>query len=342
MNHIADHVSISGYTDVYYAYYSDSVGTDQYQKFPVISPKSNVFGINIVQLSAQYTTDKIRATTTFHYGDIPTGAWSSVNNILQEANIGFRLHKKIWLDAGLFKTHIGTEALLPKDNIASSLALISYYEPWFQSGVKLTYNANDQWQLCLHVLNGYNEFNDNNRFKSIGIAIGYTINSNGTINYNNMLGDELPDSRTTHHLRFLNNLVFNYQLTSVLKTSIGVDYMIQQHATLPDERKTAAAYGGIFAVKYQIKPMIALYARAELFSDKHGFLTGTFLNTENELTGLKATGITAGMEYKATSNSYIRLEARDMILDKKQHYFRTNGANTNSRFEVMINAGIWF
>lgn len=342
INKIADHVSISGYTDVYYANYSDSAGTDRIQKFGVISPKSNEFGINIVQLSAQYTAEKIRATTTLHYGDIPAGAWSVVNNFIQEANIGFRVHKKIWLDAGLFKTHIGTEALLPKDNIASSLAMISYYEPWFQAGVKLTYTANDQWLICLHILNGYNIFNENNQNKSIGGSVSYTINPKGSISYYNLVGDELPDSKTIHHVRFLNNLVFSYQLTSKLKTIIGVDYILQQHARLPDQKKSSTAYGGIVAVKYQLKPLIDIYARADLFSDKNGFLSGTIINTSNELTGLKESGYTAGVQYKPTLNSYIRLEGRDMIMNHKQKIFTTNGVNTNHRFEVMVNAGIWF
>jgi hypothetical protein len=153
---------ISGYADAYYAYYSDSVGTNKYQKFPVISPKSNVFGLNIFQLTAQYTSEKIRAVGTLHYGDIPVSAWSPVYNFIQEANVGFHVCKKIWIDAGFFKTHIGTEALLPKDNIASSLAIITVYEPWFQAGVKLSYAPNDKLSLCLHLLNGYNTFVDNN------------------------------------------------------------------------------------------------------------------------------------------------------------------------------------
>ena len=116
---VPESFKFSGYVDAYYAYYTDSVGTNKNQKFGAVSPKSNQFGINIVQLTAQYSADRVRAIATLHYGDLPSAAWSPVYNMIQEANAGVRLTKKIWLDAGFFKTHIGTEGLLPKDNITS-------------------------------------------------------------------------------------------------------------------------------------------------------------------------------------------------------------------------------
>ena len=143
---IPESFKVSGYVDTYYAYYTDSVGTNNYEKISVISPKSNQFSLNVIQLTAQYTAENVRAVATLHYGDIPSSAWSPDFNMIQEANAGFRISNKFWLDAGFFKTHIGTEALLPKDNIVSSLAVITFYEPWWQSGVKLSYLPNNRAQ----------------------------------------------------------------------------------------------------------------------------------------------------------------------------------------------------
>ncbi len=335
-------IKISGYVDAYYARYSDSVGTNNYQKFPDISPKSNVFGINSVQLTAQYTGEKIRAVTTFHYGDMPSSAWSPVFNLIQEANAGVRLTKKIWLDAGFFKTHIGTEALLPKDNIASSLAIITFYEPWWQAGLKVTYTPNSTWLVCLHVLNGYNTFVDNNKSKSYGLSLSRTLGDKGSLGYYNLIGDETPENIKGTHLRMLHNLVFNYQLTPKFKTILGVDYITQKHSKITDSTKTASVYSAILTLRYQLKPKFAVYARGETFSDKDGFLTGQFVDNVNKITGFIVSGVTAGLEYKPTDNSFIRLEGRELMMNSNQQIFRTNGANTNNRTEVMINLGIWF
>ena len=333
---------ISGYVDVYYANFSDSVGTNNYQKFPVISPKSNIFGLNIAQLTGQYTSQKARALATFHFGDMPVSAWSPVFNVLQEANAGLRITKKIWLDAGFFKTHIGTEAFLPKDNIASSLSIITFYEPWWQAGIKLSYAPNDKAFICFHVLNGYNTYVDNNKKKSYGITFNYTFNEKASIGYYNLVGEEMPENIKISHLRFLNNLVFIYQITEKLKTIIGVDYITQQHSSIADTTKTAMIYSGIITLKYQLKPKFGIYARGETFSDENGFLTGTIVDSNNKQTGFKVNGATLGFEFKPMDNTFIRLEGRNLIMDKDQKIFRTDGANTNSRIEAFIHIGVWF
>ncbi len=331
----------SGYADAYYAYYTDSVGPNNFQKFPVISPRSNVFGINVLQFTGQYTSDKIRAVGTVHFGDIPTSAWSPVFNIVQEANVGFRLSKNLWLDAGLFKTHIGTEALLPKDNIASTLSVITVYEPWFQSGAKLTYTPNDKLTLGLHLLNGYNTFVETNSYKSIGMAVTYLLGNRGSIGYFNLLGEEYPDSINASHFRILNNLVFTYDLTKKLKVLAGADYIYEENSSISNT-KPAHIYSGILTLRYQLLNKLGVYARGEIFNDASGALTGRITDAKSKTTGYILTDETAGLEYKVSDNSYIRLEGRQIQMDKDQQIFRTDGAFTNVRTEVMLHCGVWF
>lgn len=339
---IPETIKFSGYVDAFYAYSSDSMGVNQFQKFPNVSPKNNQFGINIFQLSAQYTAEKVRATATIHYGDLPSGAWSTDYNIIQEANAGFRLTKKLWIDAGLFKTHIGTELLLPRDNITSSVAVVTYYEPWWQAGVRLTYTPSDKLLITLHILNGYNTFVENNKSKSYGLGVSYALGEKGNINYYNLIGDDSPDAAETKHLRFLNNVVFNYEFTKKFKTTIGVDYITQQHSSLSDTTQSAAAFSAILTLKYQLKPRFAIYARGETFSDKNGFLTGVITDAKNKQTGYVVNGATVGVEFKPAENAYLRFEARDLMMENNQKIFHTDGANTNSRIEAMVHLGVWF
>ena len=326
---------ISGYTDVYYARYTDSVGLGNYQKFPVVSPRNNQIGLNIVQLTGQYTSANVRAIVTLHYGDMPASAWSPQFNMIQEANAGVKLAKKLWLDAGFFKTHIGTEALLPKDNIASSLSIITVYEPWYQSGVKLTYLPNDKFLFCLHILNGYNTFVSINNKKAAGVSFLYTMNDKFSFGYYNLLSDNTPDSIKTSHVRFLNNFVFNYQISPKIKVVAGADYIGQQHSGLIDPNKYASVYSLIVTMKYQFVTKFGVYGRYELFDDNDGILSGATNRYDPN-------GVTLGAEYKPTGNSYIRLEGRELIMDDSQKIFRTDGQNTNTRYEAMINLGVWF
>ena len=322
--------------------YTDSIEKNKFHQFPVVSPKSGFPGLNIFQLSGQYTAKKFRAAVTLHYGDIALASWSPSLNLVQEANLGVRLGKNFWLDAGLFKTHIGAEGLAPKDNITSSMSLVVYYEPFVQAGLKLSYAPNDKLALGLHILQGYNNFKDNNKKKSLGISFSYALGSKGSIGYNNYIGDDTPDSIQTKHFRFLNDLIFTYQLTSKLKMLLSADYTIQQNSGIISPTRSASAYGGLATLQYWLHPKLALYARGEYFSDADGFFTGAITDKQNKLTGLKLWGITGGLEYKPIPEGFIRLEFRQFQLDKNQEIFMWRGVDQSSRFEWMLHSGFSF
>jgi hypothetical protein len=128
-------LTTSGYVSTYIAHYSDSVAIGSYEKFPTVAPYSDAFSINIAQLSTRFVSQGARANLTLQYGDIPNSAWSSRFTNIQEANAGIRLVPRLWLDAGFFRTHIGLESIQPRENIASSIAVITYYEPYLMSGL---------------------------------------------------------------------------------------------------------------------------------------------------------------------------------------------------------------
>jgi hypothetical protein len=114
---------------------------DGYEKFPTSAPRSEAFGLNIAQLTAKFAAEKVRGVFTMHYGDIPQSAWSTQFNMIQEANVGIAFGKKIWLDGGFFRTHLGCESIQPRENMNIGVALTTYYEPYFLSGIKLSYQV---------------------------------------------------------------------------------------------------------------------------------------------------------------------------------------------------------
>lgn len=333
-------IKVSGYVDAYYAYYTDSVGIGKFQKFPSISPRSNQFGLNTAQVTFQYDAEKVRALATLHYGDIPVSAWSGTFNNLMEAHAGVRLCKKVWLDAGFFRTHVGTEGLLPRENITSSVSVNTIYEPYFESGVRLNYNPNDKLAVSFLILNGYNIYEDNNESKSVGALITYALGSKGSIGYSNYTGDDSPEEETISHTRIHQSLFFNYQVKK-LKIQIGGDYCVQMNSDTT-HRETASMISGVVSLKYQCCLRAAVYGRGELFNDPQGFMSTLITDNKNRQTGYKLFGTTEGIEYKPTDNSYIRLESRQLITDKEQQIFNWKGTIRNYRLEIMVNMGISF
>ncbi|HLX52864.1 MAG TPA: outer membrane beta-barrel protein, partial [Aquella sp.] len=307
-NDSAHGIKFSGYVDAYYAHYSDSVGAGKFQKFGAISPISDNFGVNIAQLTANYNSKRIRATVTLQAGDLPRAAWSPVYNYIQEANAGVRLAKNLWVDAGFFKTHIGTESLLPKDNICSSVSIITFYEPWWQSGVRLTYTPSDKFTGALYVVNGYNQFVAINKKKAAGLALTYNISDRFSIGYYNLLSDDTPDSISISHWRLLNNVVINIDITKKLKLQAGVDYIVQEHSDISyipgyTDYSTAFANSGIVTLRYQWFKKLAVYGRYEVLNDQMGIITSPN-NYDANNPAFHIMGGTLGIEYKPTESSY--------------------------------------
>ena len=333
---------ISGYVDAYYAYYTDSVGTGNFQKFPSVSPRSNQFGLNTAQLSFQHDAKKVRAVVTLHFGDIAKSAWSSTLNNVMEAHAGIRLCKKLWLDAGLFRTHFGTEGLLPKENFLSSVSVNTFYEPYFEAGARLNYLPDDKWSISIYGLNGYNMFEDNNKKKSIGMLVTYAFSDAGNVGYSNYIGDDSPETDSITHLRIHQNLFFNYRHKK-LKIQIGGDVGFQENTDIVYKKNVGATmYSGIAALRYQAKEKYAVSIRGEIFGDRQGFMSGVILDKENKYTGLKLWGLTVGAEYKPTADSYIRLEGRQLQMEKNQEIFYWDKKYTSRRLELSCNVGISF
>lgn len=333
--------SLSGYVDVYYGMYTDSVGPGNFQKFPSISPRSNSPSLNTAMLTMQYNGKKMRSFTALHFGDFANSTWSNTYGPVMEAHMGVKVCDKLWVDAGLFRGHFGTEYLLPVENIASSLAVASYYEPYYESGLRLNYSPTSKFDINVYLLNGYGIYNDNNEKKSFGAALSYTFNEHWNIGYTNYIGDDSPPGDNTSHLRVAQNAFVNFQMKR-LKVQVGGDYMMQGHSDLDDAGKTAGMFSALATIKYQLPKTFAICARGEMFNDGNGILTGVIKDRTGKMTGYALWGATLGAEYKPTPGSYVKLEGRMLQMDKDQFIFRYNGVGQNNRFEVMVHAGISF
>lgn len=329
----------SGYISTYYAHYNDSVGQHNYSQLPTVAPYSDRFGLNIVQFGAAYTSRLVRGTFTLQFGDIPQSAWSAKYNFIQEANVGVRIVPKLWFDIGFFRTHIGLESIQPRENVASSIATTTYFEPYFLSGAKLTYSFNKKFTLQANAFNGFNTFVETNKNKAFGLSVLITPNDRFSLTINAITCDEYPDSVQVSHQRFYTNL---YAVCKTPRWDIGAEYNfgMQEHSLLSDSSQTAYMQSALLAVKFKLKKFVAFYSRGEFFSDPNEILTGPVVNSHHDLIGLHIFGATLGMEVKPIKNSYIRLEGRTLHTNRNEDIFRVNHSLSNHREELICTMGV--
>jgi hypothetical protein len=327
---------IKGAVDAYYAWDTDKDKTQR--QFVSFEPFRDQFKLNIAQVSLSYNSEIVRGKVTLHYGDIPAINWPSNMQYIQEANIGFSPYKNLWIDAGYFLTFVGAEGM-PMNSIFSSFSIGSYHEPFFESGIKISYDFSEKFSSCLHIMNGYNVLEDNNKNKSLGFELTYKPTSKITFDYNVIIGNEIPTDINNPKLRVYNNLFANYTPTEKLDLILGIDFATQEKSKITDSTASASLFSAFLTGRYKITPKFFFSVRAEYFSDADGFLSGTFTDSDGNLSGLKSWGLTGAFEYRPIQNYYVRLESRFLSADSKLKIF---SENSNSRTEATLNMGFEF
>jgi hypothetical protein len=326
-------LKIDAYISVYYAHYDDEITSNGFVQFPTMAARNDQAGLNMALLNLNYKNKKIRGNLGIHFGDIAMAAWDKELNMIQEAYAGVQILKGLWLDAGMFRSHLGVESVQPRENITSSMSIVDDYEPYFFSGAKLTYAINTKISLQVNAFNSYNSFIDNNKNKLLGFSAVYDPVKEVTLTYNFITGDETPDSINMKHQRFYNNFYVTYKHKKLL-LALELNYGFQRHSLVTDHISTANLYSGLLIGKYQLFKKLSFYGRGEYFSDESSVLTGA-INT-----GKYICGATAGMEYKPYKTCAISAEWRGLQSDKL--IFRQKNYMLNQRNEVILCLDLWF
>lgn len=334
-------VVFSGYVDAYYAHYSDSSSSDGFSKFPTCAPRNNQLGINILQLSAKYNSRLFRGTITLFGGDCPKSSWSPHLNFIQEANIGFRVVKKLWLDAGFFRTHFGLESIQPRENMTMSLATTTYFEPYFLSGAKLTWQHSDKLAIQINAFNSFNQFLETNKNKALGLSIAYNPSNKLTTSFSGIWCDESPVNSIVKRNRLYSNLCVVYKSNRMVVGLEG-NFGLQQHSVLTDANATAFMYSSLLAFKYRFTPRWAGYVRGEIYSDPNEILTGPVVNANHQYVGIDLVGTTSGIEFRPIPNSYVRFECRYLQTHANEDIFYIKEKPSNQRIELIAGIGLWF
>ena len=325
---------ISGYVSTYYASYDDeAVDNNGFVKFATMAPRSKEFGLNMALISMQYHGKNIRSGLGIHFGDIAKAVWPTEFNMIQEANAGFRLHKKLWIDAGFFRSHIGIESTQPRENITSSMSLANNFEPYYLAGAKLTYVVSDKVALQINSFNSFNSYVETNKNTLVGFSMIIDPNENVSFTYNFISGDETPTGALIKKQRYYNNIYASYKTRKVY-LGAEFNYGWQEHSKKNDVTANATVLSGLIVGKYQFHKKFGAYARQEYFSDPDNVLTGTLS------TGKNVFGTTAGMEYKPFKN--VALSGEGRVLQTDELIFKQGSFLTNRRLEFTVCLDLWF
>jgi hypothetical protein len=162
-----------------------------------------------------------------------TGTYANANlsaepgvlkNIL-EANAGVKIskNKNLWIDAGIFGSHIGFESAIGKDCWNLTRSILADNTPYYEAGAKISYTTdNGKWFLSGMVLNGWQRIQrvDGNSLPSFGTQITFKPTSTVTLNSSSFIGTDKPDS--ARQMRYFHNFYGIFQVSSKLGVTVGI------------------------------------------------------------------------------------------------------------------------
>lgn len=331
--------TFTGYVELYYIYDFNKPSNHTRPPFIYSFNRHNEFTLNLGYLQGAYNTEKVRANLalmTGTYANANLAAEPGVLKNILEANAGVKLSAKhnLWIDAGIFPSHIGFESAVGAICWNLTRSLMAENSPYYESGAKISYTSeNEKWFLSAMFLNGWQRIQrlDGNNTPAFGHQLTYSPNDRVTLNSSSFIGSDSPDS--LRQMRYFHNFFSQFQITSRLEFIAGFDFGTQQQSKGSSDYNTWFSPIGI--ARYMVNERIHISVRGEYYSDKDQVIIPT--GTSN---GFQTLGFSANFDYLIRENVLWRIEARS--LKSKDRIFEEAGNQTDTNFILGTSLSVSF
>lgn len=219
-------INVSGYLDLYYLYDFSKPATGQRQ-YVTQAARHNELNLNLGLIKISYENENIRGNLGLQAGTYAIANYAAEPDrfaqLINQANIGIRIGKKTWVDAGVLSGHFGYEGLLSMNNELYTHALVTEYTPYFQTGVQLSHQISEKVSFKAVVLNGWQIIAETNIQKSIGFGLDYQLTDDLKLSLGNYIGKDPSNGvnlNRYHQNGYLALNKSNYKMAAV------VDYML--------------------------------------------------------------------------------------------------------------------
>ncbi|MFT4154848.1 porin [Parafilimonas sp.] len=326
-----NNLTLSGYAEAYYSYDFNKPSLNSKAPFVYSYNRNNEVTVNLAYVKAAYNNDKIRANIALAAGTYVNANYAAEAGVLKniyEANAGVKIARKanLWVDAGIFASHIGFESARGKDCWTLTRSIVADNSPYYESGAKISYtSSNNKWFLSALYLNGWQHIQrpDYNTTPAGGLQVTFTPSSKVILNYSNFIGNDKPDSARL--MRYYHDFYGIFQLSDIMGVTAGLDVSMQQKEKGSSDFNFVYAPQVILKISPDSKNSIA--ARAEYYSDKNQSLIST--GTED---GFKALGLSINYDRQILNNLVWRIELRNLHGDNEYFIKKDDEIKKNTTF----------
>jgi len=279
------HVTFGAFVDGYFAYdFNRPPGHDR--PFTTQASRHDEFNLNLAHVEARYQSARARGRLALQAGtsvqvnySFEPDSLSGLPNYLplvQEAWAGVALSPTLWVDGGIFLSHVGSEGWISADQPTYTRSLVADYSVYYETGVRATWQATPALTATFVAVNGWQNIAENNHDKAVGARLDWTATPMLAVSYSNFVGREPNAITGDQDVRVLNDLSARITAGRLLVVPT-VDVGTQGGDTW---------YGASLVGRYALTPAVALNGRVERWDDRDGVLTP----------GLRTNGASLGVD----------------------------------------------
>ena len=216
--------------------------------------------------------------------------------------------RNIWIDAGIFPSHIGFETPISNDCWTASRCIVSENSPYYETGIRLSGNSlNNKSSLAIYYLNGWQKIikPDGISQPSFGLQYTFTPSERFTFNYSNFIGNCQPDS--IRSLRFYNDFYLKYAASKKWGLIVGFDFGNDNYQL----DKRGWWFAPVIMTQYKLNQRNLFSFRTEYFEDKNQIIIKHPSKKE-----ISILGCSLNYDHKVSDKSLLRIEYK--------HYYSLN------------------
>lgn len=275
-------ITFGAYVDTYFAW--DFGRPDLFDRpFTTQPARHNEFNVNLAFLEAKLAADRVRGRVALQAGTsvqlnylgeprVGVVSGSDLARIIQEAWVGVRVGKGLWVDGGIYFSPVGWESWISWDNPTYTRSLLADYTPYFVTGAKVVWTPSSRVTAQFQVVNGWQIVSENNPDKSVIARVDWQATKALALAYATYAGNEQIDSLPSR-TRFYNQVLAKVVAGRGWEFWGTFDVGVQ---TVPDA-SSETWYGAVVIARKAVSSKVALVGRVEGHSDRDQVLivTGT-------------------------------------------------------------------
>ena len=183
--------------------------------------------------------------------------------------------KGLTLDFGKFASSFGIENNYTRDQLNYSRSFWFSFLPFYHMGLRATYPLTGKLSASYWLVNGVNQTEDFNAFKSHAVVLNYTPGARFTSNLNYYNGQEQRNGRgRTHYL----DAYFTWNATERWTLAAEADYAV---ARARPAAPPQPVYGGAGYARYKFHPRFSLAGRFAYLADPGAAFTAAAQNLKD-------------------------------------------------------------